>query len=64
MLCNRGDANAQGLARGVVRVVLGAPSPAPPPLVAHLSALETAAHPGDALEEFGECAGVHGGLIV
>ena len=30
VLCNRGDVNAQGLARGVVRAVLGAPVPPPP----------------------------------
>jgi len=30
VLCNRGDANAQALGRGVVRAVLGAPVPAPP----------------------------------
>ena len=30
VLCNRGDANAQGLARGVVRAVLSAPVPPPP----------------------------------
>jgi CubicO group peptidase (beta-lactamase class C family) len=30
VLCNRGDANAQALGRGVVRAVLGAPVPTPP----------------------------------